>query len=414
MLNKHTARLGTVLLAAGAAALLILAPGAPAARDRASATPVRIWVDKDRRAAVEKVANAWAASRGAEVNIDEKGFGNIRSDLATVDASQAPDVIVGASDWTGELAANGSVVQLFPKKAVLRQFPKYALRAYTYRALYGIPVALENVGLVVNTSLVKVPKTFAQLEREALAFKRKGGDHIAISVPQGTGGDAYHMYPFFSGLCGYIFASSKSGVLNPKKLGIANPTFLRNTSLIDKWNREGLINSKVAYNDAKDAFLKGKAAFWITGPWESDTLKASGLHFRIIQVPKIKCRSVPFLGVQGFMVTRYASTHGVASLAKDLVARYMATPSAQRDLAAANGRFPANTKAGKLVNDGVLKQFGRASIGGVPLPNIPQMASVWGDLGGAWVKATKGAGATPARSAFITAAKTIAQKIASG
>ena len=30
------------------------------------------------------------------------------------------------------------------------------------------------------------------------------------------------------------------------------------------------------------------------------------------------------------------------------------------------------------------------------MPNIPQMASVWADLGAAWVKSTKGSGATPA------------------
>ena len=28
------------------------------------------------------------------------------------------------------------------------------------------------------------------------------------------------------------------------------------------------------------------------------------------------------------------------------------------------------------------------------MPNIPQMDSVWGDLGDAWVKSTKGSGAT--------------------
>jgi arabinogalactan oligomer/maltooligosaccharide transport system substrate-binding protein len=63
------------------------------------------------------------------------------------------------------------------------------------------------------------------------------------------------------------------------------------------------------------------------------------------------------------------------------------------------------------VTDSVLAQFGRAGAGGVPMPNIPQMASVWGELGGAWVKATRGAGATPARSAFSTAARNIADKI---
>ena len=45
------------------------------------------------------------------------------------------------------------------------------------------------------------------------------------------------------------------------------------------------------------------------------------------------------------------------------------------------------------------------------MPNIPQMASVWSDLGAAWVKSTRGSGATRARVAFTTAARNIANKI---
>ena len=45
------------------------------------------------------------------------------------------------------------------------------------------------------------------------------------------------------------------------------------------------------------------------------------------------------------------------------------------------------------------------------MPNIPQMASVWSDLGAAWVKSTKGSGATKARIAFTTASRNIANKI---
>jgi arabinogalactan oligomer/maltooligosaccharide transport system substrate-binding protein len=92
----------------------------------------------------------------------------------------------------------------------------------------------------------------------------------------------------------------------------------------------------------------------------------------------------------------------------------MMKASFQLDLEKANLRYPANKVAGRRVSDGVLKQFGRAGAGGVPMPNIPQMGSVWAELGGAWVKATKGAGATPARVAFSTAARNIRAKIAGG
>lgn len=413
---KSTKRISALLAVALAGAFAVVAgtvSGPAAAAPKA--TEIRIWTDADRIAAVRRIAGAWAASRGVTVEVVEKGFGDIRDQLKTVQPQTAPDVIVGAHDWVGQLAADGLVLPLTPRAAVRKQFPKYTLDAFSYgtavKRLYAAPVAVENLGLVVNTRLAKVPKTFADLQRQALAFKKKKRGNLAIAVPQAPVGDAYHMYPFFSGLGGYVFGFNKAGNLDASDVGVNAPRFLRNAGMIDTWNRQGLINSKVDYNTAKNAFLKGQAAFWITGPWEADTLKKSGLRFRIVQMPKIKFRSVPFLGVQGFMVTKFASDHGVESLAKDLVGSYMMSPSAQQALAAANGRFPANTVAGRRVNDAVLKQFGNAGLGGVPMPNIPQMSSVWSELGGAWLKTTRGTGAVKARTAFNTAARNIRNKI---
>jgi maltose-binding protein MalE len=398
------------LLAALAALAAVVATTATAAH---KAVNIVIWTDVDRAAAVTKVAGDWAAANGATVKVVTKNFGDIRDNLATVAAADAPDVITAAHDWTGKLAANGLVLPVFPSAAVKSQFPAYTLNAFSYgtavKKLYGIPVAIENIGLVVNTKLAKAPKTFSQLESEALAQKKKAHISFGIAVQQGTGGDAYHMYPFFSGLGGYVFGLNKAGNLDPSDIGVANPTLIKNSKLVDKWNKEGLISSKVSDADAKNAFLKGQSAFWITGPWNADTLKKSGLSFRVMQVPAIVKPSVPFLGVQGFMVTKFANDHGVGSAATDLVTNFMASPSAQTQLAAANGRPPANTKARS--NDPVLAQFSAASKGGVPMPNIPQMDSVWGDLGQAWVKSTKGSGATPAATAFKTAARAIADKI---
>ncbi|HVN60252.1 MAG TPA: extracellular solute-binding protein [Gaiellaceae bacterium] len=400
-----------VAMAALLAALVVASP----AMSQHKAQTLVIWSDHDRLAAVTKVANAWAATHGVSVQVVEKDFGSIRDSLSTVDPTTAPDVIVGAHDWTGQLAASGLVLPLYPSKATLAQFPKYTLNAFSYgtavKKLYGAPVAVENIGLVVNTKLAKVPTSWANLEQQALAFKKKKSGNLAIAVQQGANGDAYHMYPFFSGLCGYIFGTNRAGNLDPSDIGVANPKFLKNAPLIDKWNKEGLINSAVDSGIAQNAFLKGQSAFWITGPWNSDTLKASGLSFKVVQLPRISCQSVPFLGVQGFLVTKFATQHGVESQARDLVGSYMMTPAAQLALAAANSRFPANTAAGKQVTDPVLAQFGKASVGGVPMPNIPQMNAVWADLGTAWVKSTKGAGATPARASFITAARNIADKI---
>ncbi|MDX6449052.1 MAG: arabinogalactan oligomer / maltooligosaccharide transport system substrate-binding protein [Gaiellaceae bacterium] len=389
-----------------------------ASPNAAAATTIVVWTDQNRKADVDKVTSTWGATRGVDVKVVVKDFGQIRDALKTIAVADAPDVIVGAHDWTGELAANGLVLPLFPRAAVKKQFPKYSLNAFSYgkngARLYGIPTQLENIALIVNTGMAHAPKNWKDLESQALKIKKRTGSAVGIAVQQGSGGDAYHMYPFFSGLCGYVFQTTKTGGLNPSNIGVANKKFLANSALIDKWNSEGLIRSSVDSSTAQDLFLKQKTAFWVTGPWNVDPVRKAGIKFKIVQIPAIKCKSVPFLGVQGFMVTKYSTAHGVESAAKDLVSNYMAQPAAQVSLALANSRFPANTVAGKRVHDSALSAFGKASLGGVPMPNIPEMNSVWGDLGSAWVKSTKGPGATKARVAFSTAAKNIRIKIAGG
>jgi maltose-binding protein MalE len=413
MLSTRRLRVVAGLAVAALAALAAAAAGT-SATDQAQT--LVIWADADRVPAVTQVANGWAANKGVTVQVVQKQMGPIRQEIATVATENAPDVIVGAHDWVGELSSNGSVVPLTPSAAVRAQFPKYALDAFSYgtaiKKLYGAPVALENVALVTNTKLAKAPKTFADMEKQALAAKKKTKAQVGISVQQGQG-DAYHMYPFFSGLGGYVFGTNRAGNLDPSDIGVASARFLRNAPLIDKWNKEALIRSQVNDSIAKDLFLKGKTAYWITGPWFLADIRKAGLKYQVSAFPEIVrgIKSVPFLGVQGFMVTKYAAAHGVQALAKDLVSNYMMQPSAQLRLASANDRTPANTRAAALVKDKDLKAFAAASVGGVPMPNIPAMASVWQDLGAAWVRSTKGSGAVPARRSFIAAQRSIAQKI---
>jgi len=421
MSSKLRFRVGALsMLAAVCVVVLAAAPGAPARvgpeATAGTAPTVVIWTDRDRDADITALANAWAKPRGLTVKVVAKAEqNNIRSDFVTVQAGDAPDVITGAHDWVGELAANGSILPLSPKQTTLKQIPQYTRDAFSYgkttSRLYGMPTHVENVGLFVNTQLAKVPKSWADLEKQARAFTRKGGGRIGIDVQQGTGGDAYHMYPFFSGLCGYVFGKTKGGALDPKKVGVDNPLFMKNAPLIDRWNKARLINSKIDNNTASSLFTSKKAAFWITGPWNIDTVRKARIKFRIVQLPQIKCKSRPFLGVGGMMVTRFARTHGVESAAKDFVGSYMGTKNAQNFLTVKNGRYPANILSAKAVKDAALRQIGAAGNGGVPMPNIPQMASVWNDLGLAWVKSTRGAGATKARVAFKAAARAIRQKI---
>jgi maltose-binding protein MalE len=228
-----------------------------------------------------------------------------------VQAANAPDVVVAAHDWTGALAANGSVVPLFPSAAVKKRFPSYTLDAFSYgksvKRLYGIPTQVENIALIVNTKLAKAPKSWADLERRALAFKHKKAGNLAIAVQQGANGGRVPHVPVLLGPLRYVFGHNRAGNLDSRNIGVGAARFLKNAPLVDKWNREGLVNSSVTDSIALNAFLKKQAAYYITGPWNTDTIKKAGIKFKIMQLPRIKCRSVPFLGVNGFMVTRFAA-----------------------------------------------------------------------------------------------------------
>ena len=412
MLNRRIRRVGTFVVAVATATLVAASP-VTASHHSGAAAPIAIWVSSAEQASITKSAAAWGKS---PVAISVHDFSAIRNELAATNLATAPDIVVGQNDWLGGLVGSGLLLPLYPSTATKRQFPQYTLDAFSYgialKKLYGAPYAFENVALVVNTGLVKLPRTFAQLEKEAVAFKKRKTGNLGIAVPQGSPEDAaYYMHPFFAGLGGYIFGKNKIGLLDPSDIGVANRTLVSNSPLVDRWNREGLVNSKVDYNAAKNAFLNKQAAFWITGPWEAASLKASGFKFKVIQVPKIKLASVPFLRVQGLMVTKYAAVHGVDTLARDFVASYMLTPSAQLDLAQTNARMPANARAAADYKVTIESRFGRAGLGGVAVPNIPQMASVWTDLGLAWTKSTQGVGATRAQVAFRNAVKSIREKI---
>jgi len=303
-------------------------------------------------------------------------------------------------------------------KATIKALSPYALAGFKYgTGIYGIPTQIENVAMITNAKLVpNQPKTWTDLETIALSLKKKGKVTVPFAVPQGANGDAYHMYPLFSGLGGYVFGTNKSGSVNVKDVGLNSKTFRQNQALINTWNANGLINSKVDYGIAKDAFTSGKSPFWITGPWELEAIKALPFKYRVTAVPPIVAgiKPVPFLGAQGAMVTKYAAEHGVQTGANALVTQFMAGANYQAKLAAADGRTPANLVAQKRVSEPVLKAFSAAGVGGVPMPNVPQMASVWGALGGAWVNSTKGKGAMPAQKSFAQAQSTVKKAIAAG
>ena len=368
-----------------------------------------------RRRSTKSSANG--PTKGLTVEVVQKDFGKIRDDLKTVQPESAPDVIIGAHDWTGQLAADGLVLPLDPTAATKAQFPAYALDAFSYgtavKRLYGAPVALENIGLVVNTKLAKVPKTFERAPDGGARLQEEERRQPRLAVPQGAAGDAYHMYPFFSGLCGYVFGVNKAGNLDPSDIGVANATFLKNAPHDRQVEQGGPDQLEDRLRRRQGRVPEGQGRLLGHRPVGVRHARREQAQLQDRPGPDDQVATlVPFLGVQGFMVTKYASTprrgergEGPRRQLHDAAGPQARPRRGEQPLPGEHDRRQARHRPGPRSSSA------RASEGGVPMPNIPQMISVWADLGGAWVKSTKGAGATPAGSPSRPRRRTSRNKI---
>ncbi len=392
--------------------LFIALPIAPA---NAAEDPLVIWADQLRADVIKQQFPDGFKGTKLTVVVKES-LAAIEEQLKTVKAEDGPDVIAAEHSSTGALVQAKLVRRLTPGKAVARLFPSNVLRGFRYNSrTYGIPIQFENLAMVTNTALVKKqPKTFARVVAVSKKLLASGKATSGVAVGQGDAGNAYNMYPFFSGLGGYALGVDAKGNVNPSDVGVANPAFLGNASQIRQWNSDRVIASSLTTAAAKDAFAAGKAPFWITGPWDLNSIVALPFGYRITAVPSMvqtKATS-PLLGMKGFMVTVFAQGHQMRKVADRFLTEGIARAGVQAAFATAARRMPANRKAASGVTDLRLRAFGTAGASGVAIPNVPQMQDVWGPVGAAWQLSTKGTGATAPVPAFTEAQAKVVAAIA--
>jgi arabinogalactan oligomer/maltooligosaccharide transport system substrate-binding protein len=392
-----------------------LAAGALVGASSSQAAPARIviWADAIHAPVLAKLLAK--GYNGTPVKIVTKDLAQIRDQVGKVSEASAPDVIWGDQSWSGDLGMAGTIVPVVLSKTRKKQFAANVLGGYSWNGHgYGLPVQVSNVAMISNAKLVpKQPTSFAQLSKMVAKMQAKGKGKRGFAVGQGSSSDGYAMYPLFSGLGGYFFGKDDTGSPNPSDIGLSSPTFLKNSGQINDWNAAGLINSAMGPDEARQAFVTGKAPFWIAGPGDMETLKALKFTYRITPVPTVVSgiKAVPLLRVQGFSVTKYAKIHGVGGKAKKLVTRFLAAAGRQLALAGAAGLNPANELAAKQVAEKRLVAMGAAGVGGVPVPNILQMAAVWPEYGAAWVTSTSGPDAPKAKKTFADASGNISAAI---
>jgi arabinogalactan oligomer/maltooligosaccharide transport system substrate-binding protein len=334
---------------------------------------LRIWADDTRTPILQGLADAFLAEYNVALIVEDLGrVQDIRSQvLIAVPAGEGPDIYIGVHDWLGALVESGLVapIDLGDKRD---EFVESNLEAFTYTDgnLYGVPYASENLGFFYNTELVpEPPTTWDEVLEIARTLKADGQVEYAIAVATGP---LYNALPIQTAFGGYIFGVDENGAWNPNDVGLDSEGEIDAVTWMTAAVEEGLMPDTFDYETAHALFETGEIPFLMAGPWALDRIRASGVPYAVADY--FPDEGAPFLGVQGFMVNPFSEN---TLLAQAFLTEFVATEDLMR-LLYETGLRPSSFKSVLATTDDPdLKAMGEAGANAMPMPNIPEMGSVW-------------------------------------
>ena len=391
----HTARIATAtLLVAGltSAALTGCSGTTPSATGSSTLT---LWTDALRAPALKSVSAQFQKDTGVTIKLVIKDFATVDKDfISQVPTGKGPDIIVSPHDKLGAYVQNGVVapIQLGDSAS---KYAKVAIQAVTYNGnVYGLPYSIENIAMVRNTALAPTAaKTFDDVIASGKAAVASGAAKypflLGLDPKQG---DPYHLYPLQTSFGSSVFAQKSDGSYDGSKLTLGDPAGVKFATALKTWGAEGILNPNITADIAATSFAKGESPYFISGPWNIGAIKKAGVKYAIDPLPTAGPDAAkPFLGVNAFFLS--AKSKNKVAATKFLV-NYLGTDAVQEKLYTVGDRAPALTSAFDTIaaTNSDIQAFGKVGRNGVPMPSIPQMASVWADWGSAELALIKGEG----------------------
>jgi maltose-binding protein MalE len=339
----------------------------------APAATLKIWADDTRTPILLDMADDFLAKYNVELVVEDLGVvQDIRSQIIiAAPAGEGPDIFIGVHDWLGALIESGLVapIDLGDKRG---DFVESALDAFTYTdgQLYGVPYATENLGFFYNTDLVATPPTtWDEMLAVGQALKDEGKVQYAIAI---AGDPGYNSLPMQTSFGGYVFGVDANGAWNPDDVGLDSPGEIASIIWMKGAVDAGLMPDTTDYETGHSLFETGQIPFLMAGPWALDRIRASGVPYAV--APAFPDNGAPFLGVQGFMVNAYSEN---ILLAQTFLTEYVATPEFMQQIYETGNRPSALKSVLATTDDPDLAAMGEAGVNAIPMPNIPEMGSVW-------------------------------------
>jgi maltose/maltodextrin transport system substrate-binding protein len=313
---------------------------------------------------------------------------------AAAQGGKGPDIFLWAHDRIGEWADAGLLKSLEVGEDFKAAFVPMSWDAVTHnKQIWGYPMALECVSLIVNKKLVtgKPPAQLSEYPAFAKELRAKNPKLMAIMWDYKN---PYFGFPFLASAGAYTFKKSESGY-DTKDVGIDNPDAIEGLQMIVDLINAGVLPKGSTQNIGEQKMATGELATMVNGPWAWANLRKSGVDFQIAPLPGLRGNpGKPFVGVLTAFINRSSPN---ADFAIQFLEKFVCTAEGLKAIDAdAPLGVPAVTALAEEMSakDPLIKGTYENVLNGVVMPNIPRMGKFWSSMKAAFETATNGE-ATP-------------------
>ncbi|MEU9169226.1 extracellular solute-binding protein [Streptomyces sp. NPDC048420] len=298
-------------------------------------------------------------------------------------ASGAPDVLRSDVGWTPAFAKKGYFLPLDGTEALsdVSKFQPNLIEQAKYDGkTYGVPFVTDTLALVYNKELftkagVEAPKTWDDLKKAAATIKDKTG----VDGYWGSTA-AYYAQPFLFGEgTDTVDVAAKKITVNSAAAKKGYGTWL---SLFSGKGLHKADTTADAYAHIQDAFVNGKVAAIIQGPWEiTNFYKGSAFTDKSnLGIATVPAGSTGKAGAPtgGHNLSIYAGSDSAHQKAAEKFVGFMTSAKSQTQIALKNSTLPTRDDAytAEVKADPGIAGYQTVLASAQPRPALPEYSSL--------------------------------------
>ncbi|MGW1156881.1 extracellular solute-binding protein [Streptomyces sp. NPDC002513] len=316
-------------------------------------------------------------------------FDQAQNKFDTAAGSQgAPDVLRSEVGWTPAFAKKGYFLPLDGTAALTDKdkFQSSLIQQAQYQGkTYGVPLVTDTLALVYNKALFKkagiteAPKTWDELKSDAAKVKDKTGVDGYWGSTQ-----AYYAQCFLYG------EGTDTVDVPAKKITVDSaPAKKAYGTWLSLFSGKGLHQADTtadAYAHIQDAFVNGKVAAIVQGPWEiTNFYKGSAFTDKSnLGIATVPAGSTGKAGAPtgGHNLSVYAGSDKAHQDAALKFVNYMTSAKSQETIALKNSTLPTRQDAytAQVKADPGISGYQSVLAAAQPRPALPEYSSLWGPL----------------------------------